>query len=151
MVEDVPRPLGMPSFGGGGGGGGKPPHDGHPPEPDGDPEEEEEEEEGKGKGKGGGGGGGCPGAGFHGMPFPPLPRNMPQLYLDLRCSTLALLKRRALSTMQSLTELQHSMCFCCMLLSKCLLKRQMLCSCLCFLQVLPRLQHHELHQEGAVC
>ena len=110
MVEDVPRPPGMPSFGGGGGGGGKPPHDGHPPEPDGDPEEEEEEEEGKGKGKGGGGGGGCPGAGFIGMPFPPLPRLrdpwMPQLYLDLRCSTLALLKRRALSTMQSLTGLQ---------------------------------------------
>ena len=111
MVEDVPRPPGMPSFGGGGGGGGKPPHDGHPPEPDGDPEEEEEEEEGKGKGKGGGGGGGgCPGAGFHGMPFPPLPRLrdpwMPQLYLDLRCSTLALLKRRASSTMQSLTGLQ---------------------------------------------
>ena len=125
MVEDVPRPPGMPSFGGGGGGGGKPPHDGHPPEPDGDPEEEEEEEEGKRKGKGGGGGGGCPGAGFIGMPFPPLPRNMPQLYLDLRCSTLALLKRRALSTMQSLTGLQHYMCFCCMLLSKCLLKRQM--------------------------
>ena len=48
MVEDVPKPPGMPSFGGGGGGG-KPPHDGHPPEPDGDPEEEEEEEEGKGK------------------------------------------------------------------------------------------------------
>ena len=106
MVEDVPRPPGMPAFGGGGGG--KPPHDGHPPEPDGDPEEEEEEEEGKGKGKGGGGGG--PGAGFHGMPFPPLPRLrdpwMPQLYLDLRCSTLALLKRRASSTTQSLTGLQ---------------------------------------------
>ena len=119
LVEDVPRPPGMPSFGGGGGGGGggKPPHDGHPPEPDGDPEEEEEEEEGKGKGKGGGGGG-CPGAGFIGMPFPPLPRNrdpwMPMLYLDLRCSTLALLKRRALSPMQSLTGLQHYMCCFCL-------------------------------------
>ena len=174
MVGPEPGDGRLPA--GGGGGGGKPPHDGHPLEPDGDFEEEEEEEKGKGKGKGGAaaaeaaaGGGGCAAAGFHGLPFPPVPFSPsppvppqptwtsgglqwpPQQYLDLRCSTLALLKRRALSPMQSLTGLQHYMCCFCLFPFQVSPKKADVLQLLVFLQVLPRLQHHELHQEEAVC